>query len=343
MKKIFLIITIALALSLLMVGTAWAATYSLTPQIPTQTFSTPEWAHGNYKTSGPDVCKNCHAVHQADASSMFLLRGSAASVSQACMVCHGNGVTLTNAQPYMWKGSNLFSSTSVAYTDPAAVHFIDSDAYNWTWVDCNLPGVTTRRLNCIDCHNVHHQDVTSVFAISAAYGYDPIIGNRIGPSYLSMTSSLAGVTGAYGALCNCCHNVNEKPGQTAGATTAFTGTGHSSKQTQTTMAYNSSAVGGSLTMGSSLVQTSGLITGCNDCHKRIKLDSNSFMTASGNSARVTRSDAYQLAGAFHGGLVNAGSQTTDDKLLSASVSGTPVDENCLSCHLWGSNGVGYTY
>lgn len=340
MKKVTIICAVA-AFSLIFAGSALAATYSLSPHTPNT--SGTEWAHGSYQSTGEDVCKDCHAVHKADINSMFLMRnggGTVSSIPGACMVCHGGDSTLTYANPYQYKGSKYFTGSYVPHTNTVtAAHYCEVTI---TWEDWDATTKSSTKLICGDCHNVHGNDVTTVFALTQSYYYNPIIGNRIGPSQSLLTGD-GTVTAAYANLCGICHDRNDKMGQADGdPTSSFTSGSsygsHPSKSTQTTMAYNPAGVGGQMTMGAVLAFTT--VESCNDCHKRLKLNGNSWLPS---TKRTNRTDAYVLAGAFHGGLAAQNGSSKDQKLLSTSTATPTVDEACLACHVSGNAGVGKTF
>lgn len=339
MKKGLVIVIAVLAVCMFGATVAMAAGYNAGPQVPTLGASS-EWAHGNYSATNPDVCKDCHAVHNADNNSMFLLRnggGSVTLVGQACMVCHGNTSTLTTANPYMYKGSrSLAGGVVVAYTDAEAVHYCDT-AVDWS-DSLDSTHTVNRALACADCHNVHGSDVTTAFNLEGAasgYPYRPIISNHIGPSS-AMLNGNGTLTDAYASLCGICHNKNDQAG--GGDTAAYTtNISHTSNMGRTTSAYNGSAVGGQITVGATIAGTN--VTSCGSCHERMNISSNGTMST--GYRQSNRTSAYQLGGMFHGGIYNAAG-ATDDKLLSVSAS-PGVDENCLGCHAWGGQGVGSTF
>jgi len=148
--------------------------------------------HGNYSTT-TSKCAVCHAVHNAAAGGVMLLRG--ATVSAACLTCHDG--TQSGIGPY----HTIEKHGGVV----AASH--DTDATNV------IPGGSSGlsgNLGCSDCHSVHGAGTVTPFLRDSGFSGTTYIGG----AGLWVTSDCllrADVNGAsvteYGALwCAACHD-----------------------------------------------------------------------------------------------------------------------------------------
>jgi predicted CXXCH cytochrome family protein len=111
--------------------------------------------HSGY-VSTSNKCKLCHAVHNAPAGSVLLLRGP--TVAQTCLLCHDGTATRTYG-PYRSleaHGGAVVSEHSYEITGivPGGTNNLDHDLY------------------CSDCHSVHGANTVTPFITDSTRAWD---------------------------------------------------------------------------------------------------------------------------------------------------------------------------
>ena len=199
------------------------------------------WQHSSYTTVRDNACENCHAPHTAGGPARLL---NYQNEEDNCFNCHDGNVASKNIQAQFTKTyrHNVYGYTGIHKPDETAL-------------------VTTKHVECVDCHNAH--------GVNNATASAPFVNGS--------TSGVPGID-AYGSavnpaqyqyqICFRCHSDNT-PQATPRYTNRYRGVGNSRLDFATSnVSYHPvEDIGKNFSMTSLLLpySTSSKIY-CTDCH-----------------------------------------------------------------------------
>lgn len=160
----------------------WEASAHAGSAAPLSGAAEDRWSHAQAATVGGAACLACHKTHTAQQSERLLLR---TWEEDNCLICHDGSVAAANVQADFQKGSRHFLAGSFQVHDPVEPAV-----------------VTTRHVECADCHNPH--------ATRAGDGVDGPLARVRGVSASGV--ALAAASETY-QVCLRCHG--DSPGQPA--------------------------------------------------------------------------------------------------------------------------------
>lgn len=141
------------------------------------------WPHTSGTTVAANGCENCHRPHTAQGKKWIL---NTAAEEGNCYSCHNANVAVKNIQTEFSKASIHPVATTTGVHDPVE------------------PGViTTRHVECVDCHNPHASNATT----------GPLSGSLIGVRGIDSTGLEVKASTAEYQICYRCHA--DSPGKPA--------------------------------------------------------------------------------------------------------------------------------
>lgn len=310
MKKL-LVIFLALTFVLAMISLAFGSRYNA-PFWSTQPGS-PGDPHGSYADT-TDMCKDCHAVHLAQASYKLLRPG--VTSADPCSYCHGSGgattkIAILNTSGH---GGNPDVNTVVAPDDVTPAYSASS----------NYP------FNCATCHAVHGNNVVGGLTNAVNPGTtDRILKNDPDPND-NRAYYAAGTVVSLSVWCQNCHGANygtygqQKTVSEGASTTSAWGHDASSSG----FSIMTKAAGGTV---ASVTSPGSATDGprCNQCHSA----GAGVAWVGGQVGQVqTGAVGSQTVNFPHSGYTGSYSLLKNSTNLSVGASGAFLDDVCNDCH-----------
>lgn len=197
------------------------------------------WFHSNYTTVAENACENCHAPHTAGGSNRIM---NYRTEEDNCLNCHNGNVAAKNVQAQFAK---TYKHNVYGYT---AVHDENEN-----------PMVSTKHVECEDCHNPHAVNNNSATA--------PFVkGNMTGVKGIDINGSPVSPSQYEYQVCFKCHSDNQVVQR---YTPRYRGVGNNRLDfSPVNVSYHPVAAAGQNTTMTSLLPpltTSSQIY-CSDCH-----------------------------------------------------------------------------